>query len=680
MATFSSSPRTGLPRESGGEPWPPVTDAAVEAAAAAASGAVPSAAAESFETAAEVVPPIEPAAKAAPAEVADGEVSGVEAESAGAETEVAETEVDEAAEVDEAEVAETAVADVAGADAGSADAPAAAGASAAVAGAAAASAVEVPLRRGLPRVAGGEPWPPAGFAPASAVIATKPAAAAAPAADEAPDALATPVVAETPVEDAPAAKAAPTKLTPAPKAGGPTKLAPAPKAGGPTKLAPAPKAGGPTKLTPAPKGGGPTKLTPAGTPAPTKLTPAAKAGGPTKLTPAAKAGGPTKLAPASKAGGPTKLTPAAKSGGPTKLSAPAKPAAGGPTKLSAPAKPAATSAKAPAAKAAPAKAAPVKPAATSASKPAAKKPAAAVAERELFGKPLSVIRKWTILGLIGLIVAAGIIVLAARGLTTLPGVPEFMEKYPGEYAPPAFVDPGFPWWARWTHFLNLFFMILIIRSGNQVRHQQKPPAFYTPKKGGKKISINLWLHTSLDLLWVANGIIFVVLLFVSGHWARIVPTSWEVFPNALSALLQYMTLEWPAEHGWVVYNSLQQIMYFLIVFVAAPLAAITGVRMSEWWPNDNEKLSKYYPAPLARAIHYPTMLFFVVFILIHVFLVFATGMRANLNHMFWGSDLENWVGFGWFVAAMAVVVGAWFAARPLVLGTIAGFFGKVSTR
>src|SRR5699024_643365 len=100
----------------------------------------------------------------------------------------------------------------------------------------------------------------------------------------------------------------------------------------------------------------------------------------------------------------------------------------------------------------------------------------------------------------------------------------------------------------------------------QVRHQQKPPAFYTPKKGGKKVSINLWLHTSLDVLWLANGVIFVVLLFVSGHWARIVPTSWEVFPNALSAMLQYMTLEWPMEDAWVNYNSLQQLMYFIIVF------------------------------------------------------------------------------------------------------------------
>ena len=31
-----------------------------------------------------------------------------------------------------------------------------------------------------------------------------------------------------------------------------------------------------------------------------------------------------------------------------------------------------------------------------------------------------------------------------------------------------------------------------------------------------------------------------------------------------------MTLDWPVETGWVNYNSLQQIMYFVVVFIAAP--------------------------------------------------------------------------------------------------------------
>ncbi|WP_449282514.1 cytochrome b/b6 domain-containing protein [Leucobacter sp.] len=280
----------------------------------------------------------------------------------------------------------------------------------------------------------------------------------------------------------------------------------------------------------------------------------------------------------------------------------------------------------------------------------------------------------------GAIVAAGVVVLAARGVTTLPAAPGFLERYPGEYELPGFVEEGFPAWARWSHYLNFFFVVLIVRTGLLVRYQQKPPAFYTPRRGGKKVSLYLWLHTSLDVLWLANGVVFVVLLFVTGHWARIVPTSWEVFPNAASALLQYLTLEWPVEDGWVNYNSLQQLMYFAVVFVAAPLAAISGVRMSEWWPKDAERLNRLYPAPVARAVHFPVMLFFVVFVIVHVFLVFATGALKNLNHMFAGTPEVSWVGFWWFAAGLAVAAAAVAAARPLVLAPIAGVTGKISNR
>lgn len=312
---------------------------------------------------------------------------------------------------------------------------------------------------------------------------------------------------------------------------------------------------------------------------------------------------------------------------------------------------------------------------------AAKKPVKPKAEARLYGsRTLGQWIKLAVLFAVGAVAAAGILVLAARGVTTLPGVPEFLEKYPGAYGLPATAEPGFPWWAQWAHFFNIFLMVLIIRSGYQVRTEQKPPAFWTPKRGGKKISINLWLHQSLDILWLANGLIFVVLLFATGRWARIVPSSWEAFPNALSALLQYMTLDWPVESGWVNYNSLQQIMYFVVVFIAAPLAAITGVRMSEFWPKDAKTLNKVYPVEVARAIHFPTMLFFVLFILVHVFLVFATGALRNLNHMFGGTDEVNWVGFWLFAAAIAITAAGWYAARPLVLAPIAKRFGQVSSR
>lgn len=116
------------------------------------------------------------------------------------------------------------------------------------------------------------------------------------------------------------------------------------------------------------------------------------------------------------------------------------------------------------------------------------------------------------------------------------------------------------------------------------------------------------------------------------------------------------------------------------MFLAAPLAAITGVRMSGIWPKNATRLNKIYPVEWARKVHFPVMIYFVLFIVVHVTLVFATGALRNLNHMYAGSDEVNWVGFSIFAVSMLVIVGAWVAARPLVLAPIAKLFGSVSSR
>ncbi len=291
-------------------------------------------------------------------------------------------------------------------------------------------------------------------------------------------------------------------------------------------------------------------------------------------------------------------------------------------------------------------------------------------------------------GGIGLLFAAGMAVLAVRFLLSLDGMRDFLATYPGEYHLPAGAPVGIPAWLGWQHFFNVFLMVLIIRSGLTIRREKRPSVFWAPKNNPKgKTSLTIWFHQALDILWLINGAVFIVLLFVTGQWMRIVPTSWEVVPNALSAALQYVSLDWPTENGWVNYNALQQLAYFSTVFIAAPLAAITGFRMSGMWPKKNLKLSAAYPIEWARKVHFPVMLFFVVFIVIHVVLVLATGALRNLNHMYAAQGsvdptayADNWTGFWLFVVSLVVIAAAWVVARPLVLAPIARLFGTVSGR
>ncbi|GEB95088.1 cytochrome b/b6 domain-containing protein [Microbacterium lacticum] len=589
------------------------------------------------------------------------------------------------------------------------------------------------LRRGLPRVAGGDAWPPAGIVPAGATPA--------PETGEVVDATAT--VAATPAL-ASADGAASVSPAPVASAAEPTvdASASAVTAAAASPAAPATAAVSTPLRRGLPRTRGGEAWPPASAVAATTASPAAPA-----ATAAAAAATPTEVAaavPAAVSGAATGATAAGHA-----VAAAAASTAGEPLRRGLPRTtggdpwPPAGAARAAAPVAAPLAsaqtAAPVAdapaaaavsveastPAAAVASTPVASTPVAstaptstAVATADEARAPLTVPRtvwpgraashrptpepqpkrigpftkgQWAgvvIVGGLGLLLAAGMAVALVRFLLSLDAMQDFLATYPGEYHLPEGAPVGIPAWLGWQHFFNVFLMVLIIRSGLTIRNEKRPAVFWAPKNDPKgKTSLTIWFHQALDILWILNGVVFVVLLFVTGQWMRIVPTSWEVFPNALSAALQYVSLDWPTENGWVNYNSLQQLAYFSTVFLAAPLAIASGFRMSGLWPKKNAKLSAAIPIEWARKVHFPTMLFFVVFIIIHVALVFATGALRNLNHMYAAQGsvdgvayADNWTGFWMFVLSLVVIAAAWIAARPMTIAPIARLFGTVSGR
>lgn len=550
MATYARTLRRGLPRQRGGDAWPPQGDAPVELGAGSVEAPVTDGADATSVAEMSVEAPRTPELPESGVEVTDAAAAPLP---------------EERSAVVAADVAAPAAAPVAA------------------------------IRRGLPRVAGGEPWPPAGAAPAASARAEPEGMPA-----TAPGAPAAAAAASAPVEPAAAS----------------TVTAPA---------RPAVRRGLPRPGTAAP-------AVAAGTVAASGVVePAAP------VTPAAVE---QPAAAASVATAPAARPPAAQpSRAPLARPAPARP---------------------------PVSARPRPPSAP------ARKPGrfGDYTPGQLVGA--------AVVGGFGLLLAATFAVVAVGWFIGLPFMREFLATYPGEYELPEGAPVGFPAWLGWQHFFNVFLIVLIIRSGLRVRTEKRPDAYWTPRwSKTRKISLALWFHQSLDILWIVNGVVFVVLLFVTGQWLRIVPTSWEVFPNAISATLQYVSLDWPTENGWVNYNSLQQLTYFATVFIAAPLAVITGVRMSGIWPKDAKTLNRVYPVEWARAVHFPVMLYFVAFILVHVGLVLATGALRNLNHMYASQDAVNWVGFWIFFASLVVIAAAWIAARPSILAPIAGLFGKV---
>ncbi len=283
------------------------------------------------------------------------------------------------------------------------------------------------------------------------------------------------------------------------------------------------------------------------------------------------------------------------------------------------------------------------------------------------------------------VVLAVVAVFVARALRTDPTFAGFFSAYPGEVPPPEGTPVGIPPWLNWAHFLNSFFLLFIVTSGLRIRSKERPPAFWTrdparfPRLEGtpKRLSIHTWWHLIVDTLFVLNGLAYLVLLFATRQWLRIVPSSWDVVPNALSAGIQYLSLNWPVHDGWVNYNSLQQLSYFATVFLAGPLALLTGLRLSPAWPAKWTRPTGALGDRAARFAHKGVLWYYIVFTVTHVFLVLTTGARHNLNTMYASNDGDSWVGVGMFLLSLAVIAGAWFLLRQQRITALAKRTGNV---
>ena len=166
---------------------------------------------------------------------------------------------------------------------------------------------------------------------------------------------------------------------------------------------------------------------------------------------------------------------------------------------------------------------------------------------------------------------------------------------------------------------------------------------------------------------MVNGVVFYALLFTTDQWRRLVPLTWEVFPAALSTAIQYASLNFPVDHSWTRYNGLQQLSYFITVFVAAPVSIATGLMQSPAISNKLGWIGKLFNRQAMRSVHFIAFFWFVLFILAHGVMVLVTGLRENTNHMFAGVDNASWAGLPLFLLAMAFMTAAWLLASPFTV-------------
>lgn len=254
----------------------------------------------------------------------------------------------------------------------------------------------------------------------------------------------------------------------------------------------------------------------------------------------------------------------------------------------------------------------------------------------------------------------------------------------------------FPAWIRITHFLNFLFLSLLLRSGLEILSAH-PKLYWNddcwpnsewlsfnhkpyPKDelftaDDQETDFPSWLalpgHKHWDLGrhwhfasvngWIATGLAYVGLLFATGEWRRLLPTSWRVFPGAWQVLVGYLHLQFADQHG--LRNPLQQLTYAGVVFLLAPLSIATGAAMS---PAVAGRFPRYirlfHSRQAARSIHFLCLGCYVLFFIGHIAMVALHGFRQELALICLGQaanpelNLALAVGLGGIAAVVAIHV------------------------
>ena len=188
--------------------------------------------------------------------------------------------------------------------------------------------------------------------------------------------------------------------------------------------------------------------------------------------------------------------------------------------------------------------------------------------------------------------------------------------------------------------------------------------------GKKNLGLGRHWHGVSNSLWLLNGIIYVVLLLTTGEWARLIPTSWSIVPQAWQSLLTYLSLHIPPLSTFHPYDPLQQLAYAFVIFLLGPFLLLTGAAMSPAIAASFPWYIKLFGGrQVARSLHFLGMAAFALFTVMHTILVLVVHFRENITNIVLGGPNEN---FGLAVAiavvALLLVLGiyiwtAWYSLR-----------------
>ncbi|MGH3603677.1 MAG: molybdopterin-dependent oxidoreductase [Pseudonocardiaceae bacterium] len=229
------------------------------------------------------------------------------------------------------------------------------------------------------------------------------------------------------------------------------------------------------------------------------------------------------------------------------------------------------------------------------------------------------------------------------------------------------MPPFFPLWVVVTHFLNVFFLLLLARSGLEVLsafpklywRDDCPPgrewARFSNKMygadsrrmwssldeeeawspvialpGRKNLGLGRHWHFMSVQFWILTGVVCLTLVFATGYWRYLIPSHWSLFPDAIKAVGTYLHFQLPSKIPGQPYEPAQKLSYFLVIFGLAPFQMATGAAMS---PSILARFPRYGRLfggkQGARSLHFLGLCAFAAFTALHTFMVIIHGVPAE---------------------------------------------------
>lgn len=142
------------------------------------------------------------------------------------------------------------------------------------------------------------------------------------------------------------------------------------------------------------------------------------------------------------------------------------------------------------------------------------------------------------------------------------------------------------------------------------------------------------LHFLAGWLLTVPGLIYLVLGLGSGHFrAHVWPRVADLAPARVwHDVLAHLRGRVPPPTGGPDYGVLQKVAYAVVVFVAAPVMVVTGLTMSPAVTASFPLLLALFGGyQSARTIHFAAFVALVLFVVVHLVMVVASGWRAQLR-------------------------------------------------